>query len=709
MDSAVVRYGVALVSVGVAVILQQLLVPVVGTETPFLVCFAAVMFSAWYGGLGPGVLSAILSAGAANYLFIAPPHQFTVTARSLTQTAIFLAESVFMSALSAARRKSAAELGAALQQHRRVEREVLLLVEASGALLTSLEPGEVLEKILELASKFVSADAYAVWRLARSGETWRLSASRGLSQEYRDAIIPVSESRGDVPDRALAIEDVTAPDMLESRREPHAREGIRSLLVVPLRIHGANSGTITFYYRHRYHATESEIQVATALGNLAAAALGTADVYKEQRFLRAQAEDAERRSSFLAEASTILSSSLDYETTLQSVARLAVPRFADWCVVHLLNEDGQARAVAVAHVDERKAEGAREYDRHFPPLPEDRHGVTQVLRTGQYEVVNQVTDDLLMTIARSPKQLHLLRETGMRAYLCVPLRVRDRTPGTLSLLIAESERGFGPQEVDLAEELARRAAVAVDNAMLYRSAERGRQEAERTAELLRQSNEDLEQFAYVSSHDLQEPLRTIASFVQLLERRYKGKLDAESERYAGFVVEGVTRMRRLLDDLLDYSRVSNPGEPMQRTESKQALRVALENLHAAIAEVQAEVTYDALPEVKAHPQQLTRLFQNLLGNAIKFRGHEPPRVHVSAEGSGREWTFTVSDNGAGFDPAYSEKVFVIFQRLHGRQHGGTGIGLAICKRIVERHGGKIWAESKPGEGSIFRFTLPAVD
>jgi len=187
MNSAVSRYGVALVAVAVAVILQRLLVPVLGNETPFLLSFAAVMFSAWNGGFGPGMLAAVLSAAATNYLFISPENQFTLTARAFTQISIFIAESAFISALSAARRRSGADLDralarteAALQQHRRVEREVLLLVEASGALLQSLEPSEVLEKILELANKFVLADAYAVWRLARGGDSWRLSDSRGL-------------------------------------------------------------------------------------------------------------------------------------------------------------------------------------------------------------------------------------------------------------------------------------------------------------------------------------------------------------------------------------------------------------------------------------------------------------------------------------------------------------------------------------------------
>jgi len=226
-------------------------------------------------------------------------------------------------------------------------------------------------------------------------------------------------------------------------------------------------------------------------------------------------------------------------------------------------------------------------------------------------------------------------------------------------------------------------------------------------EELKRSNEELEQFAYIASHDLQEPLRMVASYTQLLARRYKGKLDADADEFIAFAVDGASRMQRLIQDLLAYSRVATKGKDLLETASEEALRQALRNLRGAIEESGALVTHDPLPFVMADETQLIQLFQNLVGNAIKYQGPGVPRIQVSAARNGeKRWLFTVQDNGLGIDPQYFEKIFGMFQRLHKREEfAGTGIGLAICRKIVERHGGSISVESIPGQGSAFRFTL----
>ena len=234
-----------------------------------------------------------------------------------------------------------------------------------------------------------------------------------------------------------------------------------------------------------------------------------------------------------------------------------------------------------------------------------------------------------------------------------------------------------------------------------------REENKQGVEELARSNRDLEQFAYVASHDLQEPLRMVATYTQLLAERYQGKLDADADKYIQYAVDGAVRMQKLIQDLLAFSRVARQGMTLLSTDCNTVLEAGLKNLEAAIQESGAVVKHDQLPVVMADSSQLVRVFQNLIGNAIKFRSSEPPLIRVSAEMRGKEWVFSVADNGIGIAAEDADNVFVIFWRLHGRgEYPGNGIGLSICKKIIEQHGGRIYVESKFGQGSTFNFTLP---
>jgi hypothetical protein len=232
----------------------------------------------------------------------------------------------------------------------------------------------------------------------------------------------------------------------------------------------------------------------------------------------------------------------------------------------------------------------------------------------------------------------------------------------------------------------------------------------RKVDELARSNADLEQFAYVASHDLQEPLRMVTAYTQLLSERYAGKLDENADKYLGYASEGAQRMQILIQDLLAFSRVGRNGSNYSSVDCNEVMAEVLKTLAPTIQESGAVVTPSELPRVWSDRTQVTQILQNLIGNAIKFRDKEAPKVSISAEKAGAYWQFSVRDNGIGIAPEYAENIFVVFQRLHARtEYPGNGIGLAICKKIVERNGGKIWFESQPGSGATFKFTLPLHD
>ncbi len=301
-----------------------------------------------------------------------------------------------------------------------------------------------------------------------------------------------------------------------------------------------------------------------------------------------------------------------------------------------------------------------------------------------------------------PTAKALQRQDGTRTILVTPLLHEDSAIGTISVR-RRRVRPFTVPEVALLETFADQAVIAIEHARLFQELE------ERTAALAR-SNGELEQFAYVASHDLQEPLRVVGSYVQLLARRYEGQLDDRADRYINRSVAAVERMRTLINDLLAYSRVGTRGRDLVPTKTANVMDHVLEGLAVTIRETAAEITWDPLPAVRADATQLGQLLQNLLGNALKYRGERPPRIRIAVQRQGGRWQFAVHDNGIGIDPEYAERIFLVFQRLHTRdEYPGTGIGLAICQKIVERHGGQLSVDSQVGQGATFSFTLPAVE
>lgn len=355
--------------------------------------------------------------------------------------------------------------------------------------------------------------------------------------------------------------------------------------------------------------------------------------------------------------------------------------------------------------------------------PADAELVLRVLRREGFDVTSdtvQTVEDFTRQVRANPYQviladynlpqwrgietIEVLRSEG----LDIPVILVSGSLGDVPAVECIKQ---GATDYVLKDSLAR-LAVSVRRALQEKELRDRRLQAEKDlaskVEELGRSNHDLEQFAYIASHDLQEPLRMVAAYTQLLGERYRGKLDENADKYIGYAVEGALRMQTLIRDMLAFSRVGRNGDGRKSTDCNQMMKEVLLNLQVAIEEAGAVITYDQLPTIGAEQSQLGQLFQNLIGNAIKFRNKEAPVIRISTERQGSLWKFTVTDNGIGIAPEYKDLIFVIFQRLNTRdEYAGNGVGLAICKKIVERYGGKIWIESEPGHGCTFHFTLPA--
>ncbi|HUL57598.1 MAG TPA: ATP-binding protein [Usitatibacter sp.] len=329
--------------------------------------------------------------------------------------------------------------------------------------------------------------------------------------------------------------------------------------------------------------------------------------------------------------------------------------------------------------------------------------IRRVLTTGNSVWVADVTEQ--QGFIRGP----LARAAGLRGAFALPVLMGERVLGAIEFYSREArhpDRWLLQITVSVGRQIGQLMARREAEARLREAHD----ELEVKARELERSNEELQQFAYVASHDLQEPLRMVSSYTQLLVRRYGDRLDGDAKEFMDFIVDGAARMKQLIEDLLAYSRVGTRGRTLERTGSLEALDKALVNLRVTQEASGAVVTHDPMPEVVADPGQLTQLFQNLIGNAMKFRGSDAPRIHVGAETREHVWVFTVRDNGIGLDTQYADRIFMMFQRLHSKsEYPGTGIGLAICKKIVERHGGRIWVDSRPGQGSTFGFTIARHD
>lgn len=584
------------------------------------------------------------------------------------------------------------------EQQRTMEEYLTALVEASAALTDTLTPPAVSAAVLRLSERLLSADAYAVWRWHSQSARWQIAASSGLSDAYHRATIQMLEKVSGAPDSPVIADDVFAVPMLAERKAAYQAEGIRSLLVVPLRIRGENGGMLAIYHRQPHHFGDIEIRVATALANLAAAAIGSAELYAEQIRLNADRKRSEQDARFLAEASAALAGLVDYQSTLQKVARLAVPTFADWCAVDMLDEDGALRRLAVAHVDPSKVELAHELYRRYPPDPAAPQGAWNIIRTGNSEIVADIDDKLLVATIADAELLRIMRELGLKSYMGVPLSVRGSVLGVITFIAAESGRRYEVADLTIAEDLAHRAAIAIENARLYQSA--------------READRRKDEFFALLGHELRNPLAPMCNALNVL--KLPGADAAITNRARAMMERQVEYMVRLVDDLLDMSRIMR-GKIELRTEPVELATVIARAIETAQPYIEAEehhLQIDIQPEplwVNGDLVRLAQVFSNLLSNAAKYtdRGGQ---IWLTARREDGVAVVRVRDTGIGIRPEAFPRLFDMFfqaERRTKESQGGLGIGLSLVRGLVELHGGSAEAYSGGlGQGSEFLVRLP---
>lgn len=606
IQPSVLRYALAIVLSFTALALS-LLLPPLSQNTPLLLFFASVVLSAWYGGLKPGLLAALLGVMMTDY-FLLHPGRILVGIEDVLPLATFTAIAFLVS----------------WQQHQRQ---------------TSTEALQAAHRQLEIILNGVTDGI-----IAHGKDKLPIFANDAAASllGYPSAAALMESPNSVLPDwlEYLSEEGVPIPrEHLPSRRA--ADEGVR--VTKTLRLHFKQTGEECWLVIKAEPVFRETGRVHMVISILR-------DITEQKRAEQSQRKSEERLNSLVANVPGIIWEEAGNHGTNQRV--VYVNSYAEtmlgYPVAEWLNDESIWKKII---------------------HPEDR------------EAAVFQTQTLYESGGPGIRQFRCLARDGR----VVPVE----THTSLAKNAAGEITGIYGVMMDVSERKQSELALA------------------RYARQLRRSNEELQKFAYVASHDLQEPLRMVTSYLQLIENRYSDRLDDDAREFIYYAVDGAARMKSLISALLTYSRVETSEREFKPVETEQALQLALKNLQLAIEDSQATVTYQDLPCIKADEVQMTQLFQNLISNALKFRSEAPPQISISAKREKDEWVFAVKDNGIGIEQEYLDRIFVIFQRLHTKEkYPGTGIGLSVCKKVVERHGGSIWVESEPGHGANFYFTIP---
>ena len=477
-------------------------------------------------------------------------------------------------------------------------------------------------------------------------------------------------------------------------------QGVRSLYFVPIKSGNRILGSITVASKTPNFFDVDHVGLITAFSNEIWSLFNPVD--QADKLLESQeaALEKERQNTRLHnglyQITRIFAEAGDFKGKATAALEILVNLAgADWSTLRITNDTGPGFHLAAA------VGSSVEKSPPPPVIPQE-----QIFGEGAFSdgAVTVITDH-----AGWPGFASYLLDMGMQSLVLLPIKVSERTLGVVSV-ISKEKNAFGKDLVDILTSVVDGLGNLLEISILQDQSEKTHRELERLTEELYSSNWELEQFANIASHDLQEPLRMVSSYTQLLESRYKDKLDADALEFIGYAVDGAKRMQTQIRDLLAYSRLTTQGTPFESTDCLEVLRRATANLTMSIQESDAVITNDHLPLVNGDTSQLISVFQNLIGNGIKYVNYKKPRVHISAVENGDDWLFSVRDNGIGMEGEFADRIFLIFKRLNSREeYAGTGIGLAVCKKVVERHGGNIWVESELGKGSTIYFTLAKTD
>ncbi len=582
--------------------------------------------------------------------------------------------------------------------------ENALLAEIGRIIGSSLEISDVYEGFARQVRNLIPFDRTAISLVDMESFTFNNQYVFGVDAPGREegTVVPLEGTmilRAVEENRALILQG-DLEDL--SRRFPMmVRSGLKSVLLAPIVFKSEVLGVLHMRSLDENAYSQHHLDLAIKVAAQIAPAIANSQLYAQHTKAEAEAKRLALQNAAIAEIGRIITGSLDIEDVYAGFAEQTRRLIGfDRIVISLLgrNSDDFTNAYVI---------GAPVSNRNQGDLIGLKGTFTdEVMR--QQRAILFLPDSLHETRTMFPgliPQYH----SGLRSFISVPLIYKDETTGVLHFS-SMKPNAYSDYEVGMADLIAAQIAGAIENSHLHAETLEADRSLQRQAEELARSNAELEQFAYVASHDLQEPLRVIAGYVNLLEERYADKLDQDARDFIGFTTDAAHRMRALINALLRYSRLETHGNPFEKMDCNRALSEAIADLEVSIDESDAEITTDALPSVVGDQIQITHVFENLISNAIKFRKDDClPRIHISCSRAEDSWRISVADNGTGIRPRYQERIFGMFKRAHKRsKYPGTGIGLALCQKIVERHGGRIWVESEFNQGSTFHFTIPTI-